>query len=239
MVSDQRSSIQVHQCVPPEVLYTGSPMCSTRGPLYRFTNVFHQRSSTGSPMCSIRGPLSRFTSVFNQRSSIQVHQCVPPEVRYTGSPVCSTSTLRQVKKKGQFPGKMYLLTLKNWQLNTTIKGQASLMVSSQHSSIQVHQCVPPVVLYTGSPVCSTSGPLYRFTRVFNQRSSAGSPMCSTRGPLYRFTSVFHQRSSTGSPMCSTRGPLYGFTSVFNQRSSTGSPMCSTRGPLYRFTSMFH
>ena len=112
MVSDQRSSIQVHQCVPPEVLYTGSPICSTRGPLYRFTNVFHQRSSTGSPMCSIRGPLSRFTSVFNQRSSIQVHQCVPPEVRYTGSPVCSTGTLRQVKKKGQFPGKMYLLTLK-------------------------------------------------------------------------------------------------------------------------------
>jgi hypothetical protein len=40
-------------------------------------------------------------------------------------------------------------------------------------------------------------------------------MCSTRGPLYGFTSVFNQRSSTGSPMCSTRGPLYRFTSVFH------------------------
>ena len=95
-------------------------------------------------MCSTRGPLYRFTSVFHQRSSIQVHQ------------VCSTSILRQVKKKGQFSGKMYLLTLEKWQLNTTIKGQVRLMVSGQHSSIQVHQCVPPEVLYTGLPVCSTS-----------------------------------------------------------------------------------
>jgi hypothetical protein len=90
LVEHQRSSIQVHQCVQPEILYTGSPMCSTSGPLYRFTNVFHQRSSiqvhqcvppevlyTGSPVCSTRGPL-------------QVHQCVPSEDLYPGSPVWST-----------------------------------------------------------------------------------------------------------------------------------------------------
>ena len=142
---------------------------------------------------------------------------------------------------------MYLLTLKKWQLNTTIKGQASLMVSGQHSSIQVHQCVPPEILYTGSPVCSTRGPLYRFTNVFHQRSSiqvhqcvppevlyAGSPVCSTRGPLQVHQCVPSEVLYPGSPVCSTRDPLYRFTSVFHQRSAIQVHQCVPLVPCVKW-----